>query len=59
MKGAIHIIPMNVLAYIDPGSGLLVWQLLLGAMLGTLFYLKKVRGFLGRVGRKMLGRHHP
>ncbi len=28
--------------YIDPGTGALVWQVLLAGFLGSLFYVKKV-----------------
>ena len=47
---------MNVLLYVDPGSGLLVWQMIVAAMVGTLFYVKKFRTFMGRLGRKLLGK---
>lgn len=33
-------------AYIDPGSGALVWQAILAAIAGAAFYF---RGFLGRL----------
>ena len=29
-------------AYTDPGSGALLWQLLVGAALGMLFYFRKI-----------------
>ena len=29
-------------AYIDPGSGALVWQLLLAGAVGCLFYIKRI-----------------
>ncbi len=45
-----------MLAYIDPGSGVLAWQLIVAGFLGFVFYLKKVRSFFGRLGRKILGR---
>jgi hypothetical protein len=35
-----------VLGYIDPGMGLLAWQALVAAFLGTLFYLKKTRAWI-------------
>ena len=35
-----------VFGYIDPGMGLLAWQALVAAFLGTLFYLKKTRTWL-------------
>ena len=31
----------RVHAYTDPGSGTLLWQLLLGASVGALFYVRK------------------
>jgi hypothetical protein len=43
-------------AYIDPGSGLLIWQVITAACVGVLFYIKKVRKFFGTMGRKILGR---
>ena len=47
---------MSFLLYVDPGSGLMVWQIIVAAMVGTLCYLKKVRNFLGKLGKKILGR---
>jgi len=39
------------LLYADPGSGMLIWQLITAAGLGLLFYsrsiVKKIRGLLG------------
>ena len=29
-------------AYVDPGSGTLLWQLLLGALVGCSFYIRRV-----------------
>jgi len=43
-------------AYIDPGSGLLVWQMVGAAFIGALFYLKKTRDLVVRFGRRILGR---
>jgi hypothetical protein len=37
---------MTILAYVDPGMGLLAWQALVAACVGTLFYLKKTRTWL-------------
>jgi hypothetical protein len=37
---------MIFVAYIDPGFGLLAWQALVAACVGTLFYLKKTRTWL-------------
>jgi len=33
-------------AYVDPGSGALVWQGLLAAVVGSLFYLRRIIGWL-------------
>jgi hypothetical protein len=45
---------MHLLAYIDPGSGALIWQSIIGACVGALFYLKKTRQWVGRMMGKML-----
>jgi len=37
---------MIYVAYIDPGLGLLAWQALVAAFVGTLFYVKKTRTWL-------------
>ena len=47
---------MSVLAYIDPGSGALAWQIIGAATVGCLFYVKKARDFFAKLGRKILGR---
>jgi hypothetical protein len=47
---------MNFFAYVDPGSGLLVWQMMVAACVGCLFYLKKFRQFVFRLGRKLTGK---
>ena len=41
-------LPAYRLAYVDPGSGQLVWQMLLAGCVGTLFYVKRVRAFLAK-----------
>jgi hypothetical protein len=48
---------MSFLLYVDPGSGLLLWQMIVAAMLGTLFYLKRFRALVGKLGRKLLGKN--
>jgi hypothetical protein len=48
---------MSFLLYVDPGSGLLVWQTILAALVGSLFYVKKARGFIGKLGKKLLGKN--
>jgi hypothetical protein len=37
---------MIIFAYIDPGLGLLAWQAVVAAFVGTLFYVKKTRTWL-------------
>jgi len=37
--------------YTDPGTGLLMWQVIGAAFVGSLFYLKRFLGWLG-LGRK-------
>jgi hypothetical protein len=44
---------MRLFAYIDPGMGLLLWQSVIAACLGTLFYLKKTRAWIANVLRKL------
>ena len=36
----------NALAYTDPGSGLLIWQMLCAAMVGVLFQFNKIVAFI-------------
>jgi O-antigen/teichoic acid export membrane protein len=45
-----------ILAYIDPGVGALLWQTIIAAFVGLLFYLKKTRRWIVGVFRKMFGR---
>jgi hypothetical protein len=45
-----------LLAYIDPGVGALLWQTIIAAFVGFLFYLKKTRRWIVGVFREMFGR---
>jgi hypothetical protein len=45
-----------MLAYIDPGLGALLWQTIIAAFVGILFYLKKSRRWIVDLFRKILGR---
>lgn len=47
---------MRVLAYIDPGTGLLIWQAIVAAFVGTVFYFKKTRDWIVNQVRRLLGR---
>ncbi len=39
-------------AYIDPGSGALIWQLIVAFFLGGIFYIRKVITFLIRYSNR-------
>ena len=45
-----------ILAYVDPGLGALIWQTVVSAIVGFLFYLKKTRQWIVWAFRKMFGR---
>jgi len=34
------------LLYADPGAGALIWQLLLGAFIGAMFYFRRIRDWV-------------
>jgi hypothetical protein len=48
--------PGVAIAYIDPGSGALALQLLASVLVGLLFYVKRVREYLGRTWEWLLRR---
>ncbi len=35
-------------AYADPGSGALLWQILMGAAVGCMFYFRRIFSWFGR-----------
>ncbi len=35
-------------AYADPGSGALLWQILVGAAVGCMFYFRRFSSWIGR-----------
>ena len=37
---------MTILAYVDPGLGALIWQAVIAAFVGFIFYLKKTRRWM-------------
>jgi len=43
-----------MLSYVDPGLGLLVWQAIVAAFLGVLFYVRKSRDKMLAWGIKLL-----
>ncbi len=44
-----------ILAYVDPGLGSLLWQTVISAFVGFLFYLKKTRRWVANFLRKIFG----
>jgi hypothetical protein len=47
---------MTILAYIDPGQGPLVWQMIVAAFVGFVFYLKQTRRWIVGVFLKIFRR---
>lgn len=47
---------MSLLAYIDPGTGLLIWQSIVAAFIGAVFYFKKTRDWLFARCRRLFRR---
>lgn len=45
---------IDAYGYTDPGSGALIWQLLLAASFGAAFYVRKLLAWIG-IGRKVRG----
>jgi hypothetical protein len=50
-------LPVYPLAYVDPGSGQLILQMLLAGCVGALFYIKRVRVFLRKLVDKWFKKH--
>jgi hypothetical protein len=45
---------MIIIAYVDPGLGLLAWQALAAFFVGLLFYVKKTRAYMARAMQKIV-----
>ncbi|MGA2328060.1 MAG: hypothetical protein ABSH05_17415 [Bryobacteraceae bacterium] len=41
----------NLKAYADPGSGALIWQVLVAGAIGVLYYLRKITAFFRKKDR--------
>jgi hypothetical protein len=41
--------PQQASAYVDPGSGAMLWQALAAILLGLMFYIRRVRAWFGRI----------
>jgi hypothetical protein len=46
---------MSILAYVDPGSGALIWQMLAAAAVGVLFYFRSFFRGIGQFFRRLFG----
>jgi drug/metabolite transporter (DMT)-like permease len=53
--GITFLLPANAHAYIDPGSGALVMQMLLAAFFGLCFYLGKTRNWIITLIKRIIG----
>jgi hypothetical protein len=42
-------LPFRAEAYVDPGSGSLIWQALAAAFVGALFYVRRIWTWVGRL----------
>jgi hypothetical protein len=42
-------------AYIDPGAGALVWQSIIAAFVGAMFYFRRMRKVIGAFIKKAFG----
>jgi hypothetical protein len=45
-----------MVAYVDPGLGALIWQSIVAAFVGVLFYITKTRRWIVNLYRKIVGR---
>lgn len=42
-----------IFAYVDPGLGLLAWQAVVAAFVGSIFYVRKTRNWIVRLVQKL------
>ena len=47
--GVLLVAQVRAQAYTDPGSGTLIWQMLLAAAFGLMFYVRRLVGWVQRV----------
>lgn len=45
------LMPLQAFAYVDPGTGTMLWQMLLGLVVGAGFYSRRIFGWLTRKRR--------
>jgi len=46
-------VPQPAAAYVDPGSGAMIWQILAAALFGSLFRIKRITGWIRARFRKV------
>jgi hypothetical protein len=39
-------VPQKASAYVDPGTGAMLWQMAAAAVIGSLFYVRKIVGWV-------------
>jgi hypothetical protein len=47
--GVLLVAQIRVFAYTDPGSGTLIWQMILAASFGIMFYFRRIVGWFRRL----------
>ena len=47
--GVLLVAQVHAQAYTDPGSGALIWQILLAAAFGLMFYVRRIIGWVQKV----------
>lgn len=47
---------MSIIAYVDPGSGALIWQMLAAAAVGVVFYFRSFFRGIGRFFMRLIGK---
>jgi hypothetical protein len=52
VAAALVLAVMPAYSYADPGSGILIYQMIAAACVGALFYVRKLLIFFGLIGRK-------
>lgn len=43
--------PLSAFAYVDPGTGTILWQMLLGLVVGVSFYSRRILGWITKKRR--------
>ena len=51
MAALLVMMPAPAFAYVDPGTGSILWQMLLGLLVGAGFYFRQIAGWVTRKQR--------